>query len=166
MMADGAFFRSQVAAEPRKSFDFGRFISVELFRQEEPWTAAQAFLFIIIAAASCDGNIAPEESEQILSTIHRSRLFKEASGEELRNIHNVVVDRLGKRGDRALSDACTALPVEYALAAFAQAIDVVLADGGFVAAEADFLDRLMVLLNISDTDAAKIAEVMNIKNGC
>lgn len=166
-MADGAaFFGSQVSPEPRKNFDFGRFISVELFRQEEPWTAAQAFLCIIVGAASCDGNISPEESEQILSTIHRSRLFKQATGDELRAVNNVVMDRLTKRGRRAVADACTALPAELALAAFTQAVDVVLADGGFVRAEADYLDDLMRMLGISEPDAAKIAEVLSVKNAC
>lgn len=165
-MADGSYFARQTPTQPKPPFDFGKFISVELFRQEEPWTAAQAFLCIIVAAAMCDGNISPEESEQILSTIHRSRLFKQASGDELRSINNVVADRLAKRGDRAVADACVSLPPEFSQAAFAQALDVILADGSFVRAEADFLDRLMSQLSISEADASKIAEVISIKNAC
>lgn len=165
-MADGAaFFGSQVSPEPRKPFDIGKFFTT-VIKQEDPWTPAQAFLCIIVGAASCDGNISPEENGQILATIHRSLLFKEAKGEDLRAINNVVLDRISKRGRRAIADACTALPPDYARAAFAHAVDVVLADGGFVRAEADYLDDLMRMLGITEPDAAKIAEVLSIKNAC
>lgn len=165
-MPDGSFFRSQVAVEPKPPFDFRTFFTNVVARQEDAWTEAEAFLCIILAAASCDGNIAPEESEQILGTLHRSRLFKDASAEELRRVNSAVADRLTRRGPRALAEACSVLPEALALPAFAQAVDVVLADGGFVRSEAEFLDSLMGLLRLSETDAAKIAEVMNIKNGC
>ncbi len=165
-MPDGSFFSSQLGQPPKRAFDFQSFFTNIVSRQEDAWTEAEAFLFIAIFAASCDGNVSPEESEQILATIHRSRLFRDANSEELRRINNVVADRLAKRGERALADACAALPPHLALSAFAMAVDIVLADGGFVRAEAEFLDRLMTLLNIAEADAAKIAEVMNIKNGC
>lgn len=165
-VADGSFFRSQVAAEPRRSFDFTNFFTNVVARQEDVWTEAEAFLCVILAAASCDGNISPEESEQILGTLHRSRLFKDASGDELRRINSAVADRIARRGARALAEACSVLPEQLALPAFAQAVDVVLADGGFVRSEAEFLDGLMGLLRVSDADAMRIAEVLNIKNGC
>lgn len=163
-MADG-LFAGKVVSEPRRGFDFRSFFTNIAARNEDVWTEAEAFLFIIVAAASCDGHVSPEESEQILSTIHRSRLFKEANSEEMRRINSEVADRLAKRGERALAEACSALPKQYALPAFAQAVDVVLSDGGFVAAEAEFLDRLMGLLGIAESDASRIAEVLNIKNG-
>jgi tellurite resistance protein len=165
-MPDGTFFANQLGQPPRRSFDFKSFFTNIAMRQEESWTPAEAFLFIAVSAASSDGNISPEESEQILITMHRSRLFREASADELRRIHSVVGDRLAKRGERALVDACAALPPHLALPAFAVAVDIVLADGVFVRAEAEFLDQLMELLAISHDDAGKIAEVMNIKNGC
>lgn len=165
-MADGTFFANQLGQPPKRTFDFQSFFTNIASRQEDTWTEAEAFLFIAISAASCDGNVAPEESEQILAMVHRSRLFRDANGDELRRINNAVADRFAKRGDRALPDACAALSSTLALPAFAMAVDIVLADGGFVRAEAEFLDRLMTLLNIAEGDAQKIAEVMNIKNGC
>lgn len=165
-MPDGSFFATQVGQPPRRSFDFKSFFTAVTPRQEDTWTEAEAFLFIAIYAASCDGNVSPEESEQILAMIHRSRIFREATADELRGVNNKVADRLARRGERALADACASLSSNLALPAFATAVDIVLADGGFAPAEAEFLDRLMGLLSISEVDAAKIAEVLNIKNGC
>lgn len=155
-----------VEAQPRKSVDFAKFLGSVVFRQEEPWTAAEAFLCIISAAASCDGNLSPEEAEGILATLHRSALFKTAAGDELRQINTRVMDRLGRRGARAVSEACAALPEGLRLAVFAHAVDIVLSDGTFVQAEAEFLEQLMQLLFIAEDDAKKIAEVLDWKNRC
>src|SRR5262245_25998146 len=124
-----------VGEEPKKRFDLASFFTSVVSRQEDPWTAAEAFLCILSAAAACDGNVSPEESQEILSTIHRSRLFRELRGDDLQRVNNIVADRLAKRRDAALAEACKALPDELALPAFAHAVDIVLADGSLVHAE-------------------------------
>jgi uncharacterized tellurite resistance protein B-like protein len=155
------------AVEPeRKPMDFKAFFGSVIFRQEEPWTAAEAFLGIITAAAAADGHLSPEESEQILNTIHRSKLFKNVNGDELRKINNTVADRIEKRKTRAVGEACAALPENLRLACFAHAVDIVLSDGTCVEAEAEFLDHLMEQLSIKQEDAEKIAHVLDMKNNC
>jgi uncharacterized tellurite resistance protein B-like protein len=154
------------SSEPQKRFDIGTFFKSVVSRQEEAWTGAEAFLCIICAAAACDGTVSPEESEEILATIHRSRLYKDSSGDELRRVNSVVAERLARRGDKALIEACAALPRELSLPAFAHAVDIVLSDGGFVQAEAQFLNKLIELLSVDESEAKRIAEVMDIKNRC
>lgn len=158
-------FQPEIIEAPKR-FDITSFLTSIISRQEDPWTGAEAFLCIVTSAASCDGTISPEESEEILSMIHRARLFKNASGDELRKVNSAVADRLAKRGGRALAEACAALPDEFKLAAFAYSVDIVMADGGLVRAEADFLNQLTSLLGVPDDQARRIAEVMNIKNSC
>jgi len=161
-----AFEFSAQVEEPKQHFNFGTFFTTVVLQKEDPWTPAQAFLCVLQAAAECDGSTSPDEINEILATLHRSRIFKEAGPEQTRQASKVVAERLSKRGHRALTEACAALKEQYALPVFAHAVDIVLADGGFVQAEADFLNELMRLLGINSTQAQQIAEVMNIKNGC
>ncbi len=162
---DGLF--PNVAADrPKQSFDLTSFFKSVVFRQEEQWTPAEAFLCIITGAATADGVISPEENEEILVTLHRSRLFKSESGDKLREIGIRVADRLQRRGDHAVEDACALLPREFANSAFAHAVDIVMADGVYVRAEVDYLEKLVTWLGISHDDARKIVEVLDMKNCC
>ncbi len=154
-----AFEFSAQVEEPKQRFNFGTFFTTVVMQQEDPWTPAQAFLCVLQAAAECDGAASPDEINEIISTLHRSRIFKEAGPEQTRQASKIVSERLSKRGRRAVAEACAVLREEYALPVFAHAVDIVLADGGFVQAEADYLNELMLSLGIENRQAQQIAEV-------
>jgi hypothetical protein len=72
---------------------------------------------------------------------------------------------LKKQGADALVDACAqTLPSELRNAAFANACDIVLADGVVEADEKAFIDRLRTKLQIDAETAKMIAGVMVVKN--
>ena len=72
---------------------------------------------------------------------------------------------LKKKGPDVLVDGCCeTLPPELQKAAFANACNIVLADGIIEADEKEFIDRLCTKLGIDGKTAKTIAQVMVIKN--
>jgi len=57
-----------------------------------------------------------------------------------------------------------ALPEEMRLTAFANALDLVLADGQLSEDEADFLNTLILHLQLNGADVERIADIILLKN--
>ncbi len=127
------------------------------------WTLEQALVAVLYSAASVDGDVDEREREEMLGFERRSRTLRGLSPEALRAVNREVVDRL-RYGEGSLAAACAALPVEMRLPVFAQALDVLLADGALKDTEADFVNTLVIELKLDGQDVAGIAEVLAIKN--
>lgn len=127
------------------------------------WTIPEAFLAILFAAVTCDGELATVEHEELMALAHRSRALKTASAKQLAELNTRIVERM-RRTDTMVRDACAALPMEMRLSAFSHALDLVLADGDINAAEAAFLDQLSRYFDLPLGDIERVARVIVEKN--
>lgn len=128
-------------------------------------TPQESFAGVLLAASACDGHIADDEVQGLITAIVRMKMFQRYTGRQFGQTMNKLHKFLEKKGVDALIDACAvALPGELHNAAFANACDIVLADGVVEPDEKAFIDRLRGKLNIDDATAKTIAQVMVIKN--
>lgn len=129
----------------------------------DAWSIPEAFLAILFVAVTCDGDLAAVEHEELLALAHRSRALKTLTVTELAALNVGILERM-RRGEAVLSNACAALPDEMRLPAFAHAFDLVLADGDLNEDEADFLNSLILGLDLHREDIDRIVTVIELKN--
>ena len=127
------------------------------------WSMPEAFFCVLFCAAVCDGQMAREEQEELLTLVHRSRALKTLSEEALSQVNASVVERL-RGSDLALAEACTALPPDVRASAFAHALDIVLSDGDLSEDKSKFLNALVSHFNMDERTVRSIADVIILKN--
>lgn len=127
------------------------------------WSIPEAFLAVLFGAVTCDGELAAVEHEELLALVHRSRALKTLSTRQLSDLNIKILERM-RGSDTVLRDACAALPEEMSAPLFAHALDLILADGEFGEDEADFLNGLILNLNLDREDVERIATVIELKN--
>ena len=145
------------------ALDWSKFCAFSAGQTRPAWTVPEAFFAVLFAAATCDGELAGEEHEEMLALVHRSRALKTLSATQLVDINATIVARL-REDPQALKQACAALPQDMRLPVFAHALDLVLADGELRADEADFLNTLILQLGLNGGDVERIADVIVLKN--
>ncbi len=133
------------------------------FKSQSDWTIPEAYLGLIIAAAFSDGDLAPEERQEIAALVTRSRTMKRLSQGELARTNQTVNERMQSR-QNGLEEACLALPSDMRLSVFAHCVDIVLADGELRQSEADFLNRITGMLSLRPDDAKRVLTAIMIKN--
>lgn len=137
---------------------FGGSGSKELSRPE-------AFAGILLCAVASDGHISGEEAQQLFTTLSRMKMFENWTSEKFNSMINRMIGMLKRQGVEPLLEKCaTIIPEELHDTAFANACDLVLADGGIEDEEKDFIDKLSRALGIPGDQAISIVEVMVIKN--
>ncbi|MBI1361026.1 MAG: hypothetical protein GC155_12175 [Alphaproteobacteria bacterium] len=155
----------QASPEPKQpsTFDFDKL--TEQFRQHRntDWTVAEAFLCLLLAAASSDGVVAQEEQAEIRALTRRSRALKSVSEQQLAQANSVVVERLNSRPN-GLQEACDSLPMDMRLPVFAHCVDIILADGVLLPVEAEFLNKITAYLGLDPSDSKRVMEVLLVKN--
>ena len=125
----------------------------------------ESFAGILLAASACDGHISDDEMAQLFTAIFRMKLFKNVNQKQFNQVWNKLMSVLKKSGADALVDGCCeTLPPELQKAAFANACNIVLADGMIEAEEKQFIDALSQKLGLDQKVAKTIAQVMVIKN--
>lgn len=153
-------------AHPNIFHDWPAQVDARAAKRETGWSAPEAFLCILIGAGICDRNFADDERELVRLIAHRSRGLNALSSKQLDALQWLVVDRLNGGLDQALEAACAVLPDDIKLPAFAHALDIALMDGALNAAEAAYLDRLSVLLDLDPALSRPVANAILIKNRC
>jgi hypothetical protein len=134
-------------------------------RSLEMLSPAEAFAALTLSAIAVDGYLADEEIDGLINALQRMHLFKSYSAEVMRRMLQKLFGILRREGQATLfHSAKISLPHELQEPAFAIATDLILADGVVTAEEQDFLVRLHSALGIPEETAAKITEVMMIKN--
>ncbi|MEL6754189.1 MAG: tellurite resistance TerB family protein [Pseudomonadota bacterium] len=151
-----------LTAEQKPAFSLKTLVS-EFPDHQSDWTIPEAFLCLILSAAFADGEVSAEEQEEIRAIAHRSRTLKSMDANELAEANRIVLQRRKDRPDW-LGEACEALPREMHLSVFAHCLDITLADGALVPAEAAFLEQLVAVLGILPGDAELITKVLTMKN--
>jgi hypothetical protein len=125
----------------------------------------EAFVGILLCASACDGHVADEEIRDLFTITGRMKLFGGMSEEQWDLMMNGLGKILRRDGGEKLLDRCAAaLPEELRDCVFANACDIILADGDVEDAEKKFLDTLQKKLAIDGDTALTIVEVLVIKN--
>lgn len=152
----------QLTAETKPQFSLKDLVR-EFPDHQYDWTIPEAFLCLILSAAFADGRVVEQEQEEIRALAHRSRTLKNLDQNELAQMNRTVLKR---RQDRPnwLAEACETLPKDMHLAMFAHCLDIALADGVLVNAEAEFLEQLISTLHINPEDAKLVTKVVSLKN--
>lgn len=128
-------------------------------------TPGQAFASICLIAVAADGVITGNESQAITTIFSRMNLFSDISGNNMRDMIDMLLNILKSGNAKALFDkAVIALPPDLKETVFAITTDLVLADGELSEEEETLLDELYNALAIPETLADKIIDVMLIKN--
>jgi uncharacterized tellurite resistance protein B-like protein len=128
-------------------------------------TPGQAFASICLIAVAADGVITGNESQAITTIFSRMNLFSDISGNNMRDMIDMLLNILKAGNAKALFDkAVVALPADLKETVFAITTDLVLADGELSEEEETLLDELYNALAIPEALADKIIDVMLIKN--
>ena len=137
------------------------------FRENKPAKLNKevAFLGILMLADYSDGTVSDDEMRAFVNTVARMKMYRELSGDQI----NRYIDRANKLIKRvgpedALTQFAAALPEALHRAAFANAVNQVLADGVVEDEEKEFINNLRRALGIPGDDAQMIAKVMMWKN--
>jgi tellurite resistance protein len=130
-------------------------------------TKQEAFTGILLAAAAADadGHIAEEEAQGLWTAIERMKLFANFTPDKFNKMMDTLLKLLKKGGPDLLIDKCVpALPDELRSTVFANACDLVLADGVVEPEEKAFIEKLQNRLSIPGDEAMDIVRIMVIKN--
>lgn len=131
---------------------------------EDSMNAAEAFAAIALIAVTSDGDLADEELHTLINTLTRMQLFR-GDRDRVTPLIQCLLNLLKREGVGAVFNTARAsLPYDLRESVFAVATDLVLADGKVTEREQVLLDQLYRTLDIHHQTAAKIVEVMTIKN--
>ena len=130
-----------------------------------PLTEAEGFAGVLLAAAACDGHAGKQEVADLRAVLARMKLFADLTDGRWRTMSDTLFRLLKRDGVLGLADRCAAvLPPELRDCAFANACDLILADGVVEDAERAFLEHLQRVLELDSDAALTIVEVMITKN--
>jgi tellurite resistance protein len=125
----------------------------------------EAFVSLLIASARADGSVSAHEANSIEHIVAMMQLFRGHSHEGLQKVFATAADRIKEHGVPSVVQAAIAvLPKELGATTFAVAIDLMLSDGRLSPKEETFADELRTLLNVERDTAARILEVLLVKN--
>ena len=128
-------------------------------------TEPEAFAGILMAAAACDGHAGDREVADLRAHLGRMKLFADLTDGRWRAMADTLIRMVKRDGVLGLADRCAAiLPQELRDCAFANACDLILADGIVEDAERAFLEHLQRALDLDADTALNIVEVMIAKN--
>lgn len=128
-------------------------------------TKQEAFAGILLAASACDGHASREELQSLFTTTGRMRMFEAVTPQRWNAIVDQLLKSLKRDGPQKTVERCAkALPDGLRECAFANACDIVLADGTVEEEERAFLEHLQQALGLDGDTALNIVEVMITKN--
>jgi uncharacterized tellurite resistance protein B-like protein len=156
-------FQAPPERPPAANFDLAKLAADFGKNRNSDWTVAEAFLCLLLCAVSVDGIFAREEQEEVKALMLRSRALKTLNQSQLAQANAVIQKRLAERKN-GLEEACTSLPSDMRLPAFAHCVDIILSDGNLAPVEADYLNRITAMLELQPDEAKRVMEVLLIKN--
>lgn len=125
----------------------------------------EAYAGILVSATACDGHVADEEVQGLFTSLARMKLYQKFTEKHWSQMMNRLLGILKRDGVEELVHRCSqTLPPELRQTAFANACDLVLADGVVEQVEKDFLGNLQRALEIPGDEALTIVQVMITKN--
>ena len=125
----------------------------------------EGFAGTLLAASACDGHIADEEVGALITTLVRMKMYANVPPHKFNSMMDRLLGILKRGGpEKLIASAIPAVPPELRETVFANACDIVLADGVVEADEKAFIDDLMIKLELDSTRAKTIVQVMVFKN--
>jgi tellurite resistance protein len=125
----------------------------------------EGFAGVLLCASACDGHIGDEEGQSINLILGRRRLYERLTQQQFGSMMDRLVGELKRSGpEKVLAKSYPAVPPELRETAFANAVDIVLADGTVEQDEREFIDDLQGKLEVDDKRAKAIVQVMVYKN--
>jgi hypothetical protein len=120
---------------------------------------------LLVAAVAVDGTVSTEEAARIGGILSTSKVLRQPGNGSTQALANRAIALLTEYGLPAILTGCAkVIPSDLRPTAFALATDLALADGRIGDREKAFIDELQVVLRIDDDTAARIVEVLMIKN--
>ena len=124
----------------------------------------EAVVAVLVASVSADGVLRAEEADRFTEMVRTTR-WMVSGAEPIGRTTARTLDLIAHHGLGAVLSACAAaIPPELRGTTFALATDLTLADGRLGSRESTMLDELQRALGVADDLAARIIEVMLIKN--
>jgi uncharacterized tellurite resistance protein B-like protein len=123
----------------------------------------EAFVAIVFGCMAADGEISNEEVGSMIGVFSTKQMF---NGVNVNDIFKKVAKLHNQLGgaEKLIEAAASKITENLKLTTFANAVDLVMADGFAHDKEKSLLSLLQSKLSISDADATKIMEVIVIKN--
>lgn len=119
----------------------------------------------LLAASACDGHIADEEVKTLVTALGRMKLYQHVSSNQFGSMMDRLLGILKRGGPEKLVETVVpAVPAELSETVFANACNIVLADGTVEEDEREFLNTLVRKLGIAEARAKQIVRVMVVKN--
>lgn len=133
--------------------------------EETKLTQQESFAAVALAIAGADGCVSSAEWDGIVNYIRRLSIYDSFSGPAFDKLFDKLFTKLKKDGPGSLVDAAKdGLGDELKMTAFACAVDIALADGVLEDEEKEIINQLATALDVPETTAISIIEVMIIKN--
>jgi len=124
-----------------------------------------ALVAVILASVWADSQRNTAEATRLSDLLSTSRVLRRATRDRDSESAGRTITLLAKHGRPAVLAACVAaIPPDMRGTAFANAVDIVFADGNVDEREKAYLDELQQAFGIEDGLALKIVEVLAIKN--
>jgi hypothetical protein len=125
----------------------------------------EGFAGVLLCASACDGHIADSESNNLFLILGQRKLYKRMSEQQFGAMFDRLFKVLKKSGPEALLEKCyPVVPEELHETVFANAVDIIMANGSVEDEEKEFLDSLLEKLELDETRAKTIIKVMSYKN--
>lgn len=122
----------------------------------------EAMMCILLSAARADGKVVDQEQAALDAIMRQSKILRKLSPDAVVKMNANVEKHLEQQ--HALQDACESLPTDMRLPIFAYAIEIVLSDGIWHPAEAEFLTRVVAYMRLDVDEARRMIESMMVKN--
>jgi tellurite resistance protein len=120
---------------------------------------------VFIGAMNANGHVAREELARAHHLIWSTRRFRRKSGEAVGRLVDRTKTVLEEQDPNAVVElAAKTIPEHLRPSSFAIVTDLLLADGHLDAKERKFLRRLAAHLGIDTDQAARVIDVMLVKN--
>lgn len=125
----------------------------------------EAVAGVLLAMAYADGLVAPSEIRLLVGSLDRMKLFYGVEPERIEWMSEGIFERVKAVGAVPyIKETLPAIPRDLYQPVFALAVDMMLVDGVVHEKEKELLAQLQPLLGIPSDLAAKVVEVMTIKN--
>lgn len=140
-------------------------IDVGLDAASRPFGPQEGFAGVLLCATACDGHIGDEEGQSLFSILSQKKLYERLTQQQYAAMMDRLLGELKRGGpERLLEKSFPAVPPELRETVFANAVDIVLADGVVEQEEKDFIDELQGKFEIDAKRAKAIVQVMVFKN--
>jgi tellurite resistance protein len=133
--------------------------------EEQPFGPHEAYAGILLASSACDGHIADEEVQGLVTILGRTRLYQHVTPQRFGSMIDRLLGVLKRGGpEQLVQKSVPVVPSELKETVFINACDIVLADGVVENDEKEFINDLMIKLEIPADRAKQIIQVLVYKN--